>query len=299
MSSLVYKKGNEIIRNLKRSYVVDLDKLPFPDRDLVALEKYYKVNEAHGPTQEKWTPIISSRGCSFECTFCTSVLWDRKWRPRTAKNVVDEIEFCLKKYSIKEFHFEDENLTFDKERTVEICNEIIRRKLNIKWQTPNGIRASVTDEEVLKLMRESGCYHITVAPESGSKRVIEEIMRKHQNLEQVKHIILSSKKLGMKSAAYFIIGLPGESKEEIKMSLDYAIQLAKAGLDEVAFSLFVPLPGPELYNKLKQENKLQKNLTTMVPIGDLSKSISGANLLAMRSLENSGKRHILNFILQD
>lgn len=295
VSSLVYRKGDEIIRNLRSSYVTDLDKLPFPDRDLIPLEKYYKVHEAHGPSQERWTPILSSRGCPFECTFCTSVLWDRKWRPRTAENVVNEIELCVKKYNIKEFHFEDENLTFNKERTIEICNEIIKRRLNIKWQTPNGIRASVTDDEVLKSMRDSGCNHITVAPESGSKRVLEEIIRKFQNLEQVKDIIVSCKKLGMKVAAYFVIGLPGEKKEEIEMTSNYAIQLAKAGLDEVVFSLFIPLPGSELYDKLKKGNKLPDNFTGLVSMGDLSKSISWSEFISDEELGKFRKKAYIKF----
>ena len=295
VSSLVYRKGNEIIKNPRRSYVEDLDRLPFPDRDLIPLEKYYEVHEAHGPSQERWTPIISSRGCPFECTFCTSVLWDRRWRPRTPKNVVDEIEFCIKKYGIKEFHFEDENLTLDKKRTIEICDEIIGRKLNIKWQTPNGIRASVTDEEVLKKMGESGCYHITVAPESGSERVLKEIIRKHQDLRQVKNVILLGKKFGMKVAAYFVIGLPGEKKEELKMSSNYATELAKVGLDEVVFSLYIPLPGSELYNKLKEENKLPRNFASTVSIGDLSKSISWSEFISDEELGKFRKKAYIKF----
>jgi len=297
VSSLAFRKGNKIKRNPRKSYIEDLDKLPFPDRDLISLEKYYKVHEAHGPSQDRWTPIISSRGCPFECTFCTSVLWDRRWRPRSAKNVVDEIEACVKKYRITEFHFEDENLTFNKKRMIEICDEIIKRKLKIKWQTPNGIRASVTDKETLKKMRKAGCYHITVAPESGSERVLNEIIRKHQNLEQVKNVVSWGKRYGMKVAAYFVIGLPGEKKEELIMSSNYANKLAKMGLDEVVFSLFIPLPGSELYSKLKQENRLPKNLTSLISIGDLSKSISWSEFITNEELGRLRKSAYLKFHL--
>ena len=189
IDGIAYKKDNKIIVNQKTNYIKDLDCLPFPARDLLSWEKYYSTHEAHGPTQESWTPILSSRGCPFKCTFCTSRLWDWKFRARSAKNVVEEIEFCIKKYGITEFHFEDENMTLKNERVREICKLIIDKSLKIKWQTPNGIRASVTDCETLDLMKRSGCYHITVAPESGSDRVIKDIMKKEQDLESVTNII--------------------------------------------------------------------------------------------------------------
>lgn len=260
----------------KQKYIEDLDRLPFPARDLVPLEKYFRVREAHGPSQRRWTPILSSRGCPFKCTFCTQDLWDRKYRVRSAESVLDEIELCVNEYNIREFHFEDENLTLNKERMHKICKGLIERELNIIWQTPNGIRASVTDEETLTLMKESGCYHITVAPESGSERVLNDIMKKQQDLSKVTAVVRHASKIGLRTAAYFMVGLPGETLDDLKMTVNYGCQLGKTGLDEVLFSNFTPLPGSELFKQLIHDQKIDVDWNDLVSIGDVTKTKSWA-----------------------
>ncbi len=295
VDGLAYRKGNKIIVNPKKEFIQNLDNLPFPARDLVDMEKYYSVHEAHGPSQEKWTPILSSRGCPFKCTFCTSKLWNRLFRARSVENVLKEMEHCINEYGIKEFHFEDENMTLNNVRVREICKGIIKNKWNIKWQTPNGIRASVTDNETLDLMKESGCYHITVAPESGSHRVLNEIIHKQQDLEKVSSIIDHAVKLKLRTAAYFVLGLPGETIEDVEMTIDYATSLAKKGLDEVAFSNFIPLPGSELYTKLEKEGKLDYDWLSYTSIGDLSKSISWSEEISNKQLQKLRQKAYLKF----
>ena len=163
IDGLAYKDRNgRPAMNPKTLFIHNLDELPFPARDLVPLEKYHEASEAHGPTQKKWTPVLSSRGCPYHCTFCTPGLWGHRYRVRSAANVLDEMEECIAHHDIREFHFEDENLTINKKRILELCRGIRDRKLAIQWQTPNGIRASVTDHEILSAMRDSGCNHVTV-----------------------------------------------------------------------------------------------------------------------------------------
>ncbi len=297
IDGLGYKIKGQAHLNPKTRFLEDLDKLPFPARDMLPLENYFDVQEAHGPTKGRWTPIISSRGCPFECTFCTSKLWNQKWRGRSAKNVVDELEYCIDKYDIREFHFEDENMTLKKKRTIEICNEIIDRGLDIKWQTPNGIRASVTDHETLLKMKESGCYHITVAPESGSVRVLKEIIRKHQDLDQVRSVIKYASEIKLKTAAYFILGLPGETKEDIKRTISVAQAFAKDGLDEVAFSLFIPIPGSELYEKLFDKSRMSSSYEDLVVIGDLTRTVSWSEHITNEELMNYRREAYVKFYL--
>ncbi|MHC4267841.1 MAG: B12-binding domain-containing radical SAM protein [Planctomycetota bacterium] len=285
IDGLAYKdqSGNPQV-NPKTKYIKDLDALPFPARELLELDKYYQTSEAHGPTQQKWTPILSSRGCPYGCTFCTSRLWNRSIRMRSPANVIDEIEECIKKYNITEFHFEDENLTLNKKRVIDICNGIIKKKLKIKWQTPNGIRASVTDSEILDLMKASGCYHITVAPESGSKRILNEVIKKQQNLEKVTDVVEHASKIGLRTAAYFVIGLPGETISDVKLTIKYANKLAKFGLDEVDFSNFVPLPGSELFEKLVNSNKLVLDWSSFASMSDIRRSTSWSEYISSDDL---------------
>ncbi len=294
IDGIAYRKKDKVVVNPKTKFIKDLDSLPFPARDLVPLKKYYRQKEAHGPVADKWTPILSSRGCPFHCTFCTSPLWNFKWRARSAKNVVDEMEHCIKEYGIKEFHFEDENMTLKKKRLLEICNEIIDRGLDITWQTPNGIRASVTDREMLEVMKKSGCTHITVAPESGSERVLEGIMNKEQNTEDVLGVMEAAHELGMKTTAYFIIGLPGEAKEDIEKSIDLMKKLAKVGVDEVGVSLFIPLPGSVLYKELEKKGKISDDLRELICITDFARAKSWSDISA-EDLNEYRKRAFLAF----
>jgi len=297
IDGLAYKIDSKIFINPRIRYIEDLDKLPFPDRDAVDLEKYYKANEAHGPIQARWTPIISSRGCPFRCTFCTSSLWDRRYRVRSAKNVVDEIGECMKKYDVQEFHFEDENFTLNRERVWQICDEIERRGLKIKWQTPNGIRASVTDQETLKRMKETGCYHVTFAPESGSLRVLNEIMHKDQNLADITKLVKFCSKIKLNTCAYFMLGLPGETKDDIKLTIKYANKLARLGLDEVVFSLFIPLPGSALYDFLKKKGLIVHEWTSLTVIGDIARAKSWSEYITDNQLNKLRIKAYLTFYI--
>ena len=207
--SLAYRGGDGAIRvteNSRRIRELDNDNVPFPARHLLPMENYISSHEAHGPTSKRWTSMITSRGCPYGCTFCN--IRRTKWVGRTANDVVDEIEHCMKEWGVKEFHFEDDNMTIRRDRLMAICNEIIARDLNITWQTPNGIRASVTDKEMLTKMRDSGCVHITLAPESGSERVVQELIQKGRDFshDQLLEVGRMARKLGMKVAAYFVIG---------------------------------------------------------------------------------------------
>jgi magnesium-protoporphyrin IX monomethyl ester (oxidative) cyclase len=146
--------------------------------------------------------------------------------------------------------------------------------LDIRGQTPNGIRASVTDKEMLRNMKAAGCFHITVAPESGSKRVLNEIIKKNQDLNKVKDVVEYASAIGLRTAAYFVIGLPGETSKEVNKSIQFACKLARIGLDEVAFSNFIPLPGSELYTKIVEKGNGKVDLKHLISIADLKTSVS-------------------------
>ncbi|MEE2830516.1 MAG: radical SAM protein [Myxococcota bacterium] len=264
--------GEAIVRpQTKRTLIQDLGEIPFPARDLLPMENYVQTQEAHGPVSSRWTSILSSRGCPYGCTFCESRL--TRWRARRAEEVVDEIEHCVKTWGIEDFHFEDDNMTIRTDRILEMAAELRRRGLKIRWQTPNGIRASVTDQETLRAMRDSGCHHITLAPESGSQRVLENVIQKGRDfeLDQVIRVAEDAHQLGMKVAAYFIIGLPGELPEEVEQTITYARELARVGVDEVGFSLFIPLPGTPLWDLASHKIDDYLDLLT---IDDLNCSVS-------------------------
>jgi len=290
VAGLAYWKNGEPVLTERRPLVEDLDSLPLPARDMVPLADYQTIAEPHGAALGPWTSILSSRGCPFECTFCTSALWGRRWRARSATAVVDEMEHCVRTHGITDFHFEDEAMTTDRRRVIDICDELCRRGLSVTWQLPNGVRAATTDGPVLEAMQRSGCRQLTVAPESGSTRVLNHIVRKRQDLGDVARTVREASRLGIATAAFFVIGLPGERLRDVAATLWYALHLARMGLDEVDFSLFVPLPGSELYDRLADQGRIAGDDGSLVCMGDLtvarswSDDLSGPLLFLVRLL---------------
>ena len=154
--------GQTVIFPRKR-YEENLDNLVFPDWDILPLEKYYKINNPHGSPARRtpYLPMITSRGCPFKCIFCSvHNLWGNNYRKRSAENVLQELEFLAHKFGVREVLFEDDNLTLDRERAKKIFQGIIDRGLDLTWSTPNGIALHTLEDELLGLMKASGCYWI-------------------------------------------------------------------------------------------------------------------------------------------
>lgn len=239
-------KNKKVKVNKPAGRVENLDEIPFPARHLLPMEKYLShpqnsISNVRRPTTE----IISSRGCPFQCIFCSiHTVTGRNWRGRSAKNVVDEIEFLYNKYGVREFRFFDDNMTYDKKRTIGICDEIIRRKLDIKWDTPNGVVIATLDEEILKKMKKSGYYRIVMAIESGSEKSLA-YMKKPVNLKKAKEIINICNKLGIWTWSTFVIGFPEETIEDITKTINFS---KKSGLNFATFYIAQPYAGTELYD---------------------------------------------------
>jgi anaerobic magnesium-protoporphyrin IX monomethyl ester cyclase len=168
----------------------------------------------------------------------------------SSKRVVDEIEILVKDYGARELAFIDDNLTYSKNRMKEICREIIRRKFNIKWCTPNGVAVWTLDEELLDLMKKSGLYKITFGIETGSKRTQEFIRKSHIDLEKAKKIIEYCNKIGLWTHSSFIIGFPYETEKDIEETINYAVE---SDLDFASFFIATPFPGTPLYEIYKSE----------------------------------------------
>ncbi len=243
-----------------RPFISDLDSLPFPARHLLPMQKYFEAQSKHRYSRhisERNISVFTSRGCPFSCIFCSIHLtMGKKWRGRSPKNVVDEIEHLIKKYNITYIEFEDDNMILRKNRMVQICDEIIRRGLQFKWRTPNGVRADTLDEDLLRKMKATGCEELWLAPESGVQRVIDEIINKHMKLDKVVDVIKICLNLGIKVNCFLVIGLPGETKEEIKKTLELAHKLNKMGVGFI-INIAVPLYGTELYKIARKRGYLR------------------------------------------
>ncbi len=260
VEGLGFKRNGTVTINPAQSPIEELDKLPFPARHLLPMEKYFQASKEFrtGRYGRKFACITTSRGCPFKCTFCVShKIMGRKWRYRSPANIVAEIESLVNNYGITFFHFEDDNLTLNKRRTERICELIIKRKLKIKWDTPNGIRAdTIANEEILRKMKKSGCQHICVAPESGNSHVVKNIIKKNLDLSKVTETVRLCRKVGIKVDVCFVIGMVGETKEQIQDTLDFAAKLRKLGASRCHFHIATPFEGTEVYNQAKEKGYL-------------------------------------------
>lgn len=240
----------------KRAAIENLDSLPFPARHLLPMNVYYeavKENPLRGEIRKPWTIIITSRGCPYNCVFCSNyIVWGKKWRARNPKNVVDELEDLVNTYGIKQVDFSDDNLTLDKKHMADICDLIIERGLRIEWFTPNGVRADTLDEPLLRKMKMAGCKKIRIAPESGVQRVVNEVIGKNLNLKSVEQAVIACKKVGIKVGCFFVIGLIGETKADIEETIRFAYKLKRLGADSFIFSIAMPLYGTALYEQAKE-----------------------------------------------
>lgn len=253
------RENNKIKINKHREFIKDMDNLLFPARDLVEMNIYFsdEYRNALSMTPPR-ANIVTSRGCPYHCPYCSiHSIWRHSWRGFSAKKVVDEIESLVKKYGIKEVAFQDDNLSLDKKRMHQICDEILKRRLGIKWCTPNGIPIWTLDKELLKKMKKSGCYKLTFGIETGSLKTQEFIRKTHIDLNKAKEIIKYCNRIGLWTHSAFIIGFPYETKEDIEETINYAIS---SDLDLATFFIATPFPGTELYSLYHNEGLLSEDL---------------------------------------
>ncbi len=226
-------------------FIEELDSIPFPDWDQINPVLYKKA--PHGGLIKSFpvAPLVTSRGCPYECTFCASPkLWNKRIRFRSPENIIEEIKYLVKKFKVKEIHFEDDNLTLKKDHIIKICELMLRENIKVSWATPNGVRADTLDSDIIKLMKGAGCYYLAFGIESGDEAILKNI-KKRTNLEIIQKAINLARKAGIMTQGFFIFGLPGETEKSIRKTIDFA---KKSGLDRAQFLLLDVLPGSSLWD---------------------------------------------------
>jgi len=256
IDGIAWKEDGKVRVNPKTQLIENLDEIPFPARDLLPMDLYPKINIPHSfSAKHRYnTPMITSRGCPCRCTFCSSSrFWGYKYRWRSAENVLDEIGELIDKWGIREIQFEDDNITANKARAKKIFQGIIERGYKISFNLPNGVAVWTLDEELIDLMKRAGCYELTLAFESGSQYVLDNIIKKPLNLERAKEITKLVHKAGIRTNAFYIFGFPGETMEHIKETFRFAREVKT---HTAYFFIANPLPGTELYERARAEGIL-------------------------------------------
>ncbi len=231
IEGLIYRTKDGLVVNPKAAIILELDKLPYPD--------YNMFNQ-----KIRIYPLVTSRGCPYNCTYCSvGAISGRRWRYRDAEDVIKELKHAKKKYGMKEFDVIDDNFTLRMDRAKEICRLIIKNKLNLKWHFPNGIRADRLDEELLSLMKKSGCVSINLGVESGVEKIFDSI-QKGEKLHKIVTAVKLIKKSGITLNGFFILGLQDSTYKDDLESLKFS---QKLGLDSAIWNIFVPYPETQMY----------------------------------------------------
>lgn len=228
-----YKKSDKIYSNPDAPLIENLDSLPLPAYHLLPMDKYSRYN------------IITSRGCPYNCSYCASnIIFKQKVRYRSPEKVVDEIEFLYKKYGDKYFWFSDDTFTSNTAYLTKLLDEMIKRGISIKWSCVT--RVNLVSKDLLEKMKKAGCDYISYGVESGNEKILSEINKKI-SIIQIKEALELTKKAGIRTYTFFLVGNPNESWETIKDSYRLITNIKPDG---ASFAVVIPLPGTKMCNEL-------------------------------------------------
>ncbi|MGA3059401.1 MAG: radical SAM protein [Candidatus Bathyarchaeia archaeon] len=260
---VAYRKNGEVIINSPRPFIENLDELPYPAYDLVDMEKYLNPKSiGYRSFRSRAISMITSRGCPFNCCFCSVHLhMGKQYRAHSTNYVLNHIQFVVEKFDVKNIFFEDDNLTFDLARFGAICDGLIEKKIKIGWETPNGVRADCLNLNLLEKMKKSGCQSVFFGVESGDQQILNNVICKSLDLNRVVEVAKICKDIGLKTGAFYIIGFPGEKKENMQKTVDFALKLKRDY--DVGMHLFNATPsyGTRLYEECKAKGYIQEDLT--------------------------------------
>ena len=217
VQGIAHRKDDKVVLNSPRPFIQNLDALPYPAYHLVNMEQYLSPKKVeYRSFQDRALSMVTSRGCPFNCSFCSVHLhMGKTFRAHSVDYVVDHVEYLVNKYRVKTIYFEDDNLTLDLKRFEAICDKIIEKGIKFSWETPNGVRADYLTLSLLKKMKKSGCQSAFVGVESGDQFVLDNIIDKSLKLKDVIKFAENCKKIGLKTGAFYVIGFPGEKKENM------------------------------------------------------------------------------------
>ncbi|MDD5108783.1 MAG: radical SAM protein [Candidatus Omnitrophica bacterium] len=294
-----YRENGEIKIIPKTRFIENLDILPFPAWHLLNMEKYFGLEASHGNRRRKrFSPIITSRGCPAQCTFCSAyAVWGRGFRYRSAENVIQELKRLKQTYGIEEIMFEDDNLTLNPKRAEEIFDLMISEHLNMEWDTPNGIAAWTLNENLLDKMKASGCRGLNFALESGNQYVLDTIIKKPLNLGKVKPLVRYAKRIGLDVGIFLVVGMPGETEEQIWDSFRMAAEL---GIYTPHISIATPYPGSELYDLCKERQLFRPDFSLDdLYIRSFSISTDGLGTQKLKKILADGQQFLLISFLKN
>jgi radical SAM superfamily enzyme YgiQ (UPF0313 family) len=253
---LIWRDNNAIQANPK-ALVKELDALPFPAWDLLDPRRF-KCGFSFMTSKLPAAPMVLTRGCPYQCTFCGShLITGRKVRKRSIDNIIEEIRLLQQDYGIRTIDIVDENLAFDRNYLKAFCERLIQEDLGILWNCPSGVRLTSLDKETVPLMERSGCFGFSVGVESGSQRILDSVKKRLTVEEIVDKVRMIKRVSNITLQGFFMFGFPEETREDIEATIRLACSLP---FDFVVFSPLRVTPGTEIYNDLVDAGKISSEL---------------------------------------
>lgn len=249
LAGVAYREDGQVKVNPQRPLIESLDNLPLPARNKLEMSKYVPSPGTGNYLRLPSTGIIASRGCPYRCNYCSKGVWGSTIRFRSPESVIQEIEYCIDKYRIHDFRFYDDALTLPNWNLKSLCEMIIKKKLNISWNCYSRVNNITLD--ILRIMKEAGCYHIKYGIEFGTEKALK-LANKNASLEQARAAVSLTKKVGIECKGSFMVGIPGENVEDCKKTISFAIELSP---DLVAFYPFDLFPGSKFYKEFTREEE--------------------------------------------
>jgi radical SAM superfamily enzyme YgiQ (UPF0313 family) len=251
INGITFKNKNRIIKNPDRELIKNLDELPIPAYHLLPMKKYAYWYLPKLP----FTSVFTSRGCPFRCIYCLYPLgFGDVWRGKSVNNVINELMLLKEKYKIKSILFRDQVFNFDMKRTAEICDKIVENYIDIEWRCE--ARINFLSKNLMKKMKNAGCIGVHLGVESGDAKLLKSIAKVGLSINKIKQVFRDAREIGLRTRAFFIIGLPGETKESIKRTFELAREI-KA--DDCFFNAVTPYPGTKLYEIAKKNGWVVEN----------------------------------------
>ncbi|MGH9374371.1 MAG: B12-binding domain-containing radical SAM protein, partial [Vicinamibacterales bacterium] len=256
VNGIIFRSGDSLIRTSSRTRIRTIDEIPEPDWSIFPLETYIDNALTFGANLGRSMPILASRGCPYECTFCSSpLMWTTFWTARKPALLLQEMKTYMARYRVTNFDFYDLTAIVRKDWIIEFGNLLLAERLDITWQLPSGTRTEVIDPEVSNLLYRSGCRIINYAPESGSAPELKRIKKK-VDPDRMLASMRASHEAGLQIKTNFIFGLPGSSWADVARTWRFLARIAWAGVDDVGVFPFSPYPGSQLFEELQALDKV-------------------------------------------
>lgn len=258
-----------------------LSEIPWPHWPEGYLEKFWAAGKSFGVQTERDMPLLVSRGCPYQCTFCSSPqMWTTRYVLRDPADVVAEVKSYRDKWDITSLQFYDLTAIVDKRWTVDFCQRLLAEGIRLGWSLPSGTRSEALDGETLGFLKQAGLTYLVYAPESGSPLTLRRI-KKRIKLDRFTHSIRTARRLGIVVRANLIIGFPGETRREMLRTIWFGLKLAALGVDEVPINLYSAYPGSELFDELRSAGRITLNDKYFLALTSLNSDFAHVHPMTM------------------